>query len=334
MTFQDVTKTYAGSKQPAVQSLTWTVEEGCITALAGTSGSGKTTTLRLAAGLERPEQGTLEHQGRVWVKPGHFVPPEKRGIRFVFQDFALFPHWTVLENITRTMTLACGSAARESLAWMGLDGLEKRYPHELSGGQKQRLALARALVEHPSLLLLDEPFNNLDRRTKDEVTRVFRQKLKERGHTCLVVTHEKDEAYALADRIALFHEGRMVQEGQLDEVYRRPRTLGAALFFEKTNYFELRAVSPVLQARLLEALQPWQGAYVGLRPRFVRASAHQATGALPARVLDRRFHGAFTEYEVLLEAGDRLWLQDPTHSLPERVYVSWEPEAVLPFEAL
>lgn len=331
MTFESVTKTYDGSRVPAVVDLNWTVKEGTITALAGESGSGKTTTLRLISGLEIPEKGRIVFGETVWVGPGVFVPPEGRRVRMVFQDFALFPHWTCLENLTKTMEKPDQGLAKTTLSSLGLEGLERRYPHELSGGQKQRLALARAVVEKPSLLLLDEPFNNLDRKIKSEVIQVFRQKILERGHTALVVTHEKDEAYGLADHLAFFEGGRLLQEGTIQEVYENPRSLGAALFFEKTSMIPLNKIPPIFRKRLEGVLDLTKVCTLGLRPWSITLLAQPHPDALLAKVLQRRFHGSHWEYKVELEGGGELWFNSTNVSVEDHVFLGWDRHQVLGF---
>ncbi|HUP32947.1 MAG TPA: ABC transporter ATP-binding protein, partial [Gaiellaceae bacterium] len=213
------------------------VERGEFVALLGPSGCGKTTLLRLIAGFEEPEAGTVEVAGVPVAGEGSWVPPERRKVGMVFQDYALFPHLTVAENV------GFGLPRRERktrvpavLALVDLCGLGDRYPHELSGGQQQRVALARALAPRPELVLLDEPWSNIDphlRATmRDELARILRAI----NVTVVLVTHDREEAFSLADRIALMRNGSVVQEGTPEELYLAPATRWAAEFVGAGNF--------------------------------------------------------------------------------------------------
>ncbi len=228
-------KKFPGAGTAAVERIDFELGEGEFMALLGPSGCGKTTTLRLIAGFETQEAGQIWFAGRE-ISP---LPPEKRGIGFVFQDYALFPHLTVLENVAFGLRRLGRKAARaEALAMLGrvgLHGLEERYPHELSGGQQQRVALARALVMRPRLILLDEPFSNLDALLRVETRQEVRALLKEAGSAGILVTHDQEEALAVADRVAVMDKGRVVQIGTPDEIYRNPKNAFVASFIGRSN---------------------------------------------------------------------------------------------------
>jgi iron(III) transport system ATP-binding protein len=215
----------------AVSSAKLCVERGEFLALLGPSGCGKTTLLRLIAGFERPDTGEVWVEGRLVAGAGAWTRPERRHVGFVFQDYALFPHLTVAENV------GFGLARRERrrrradvLELVGLAGYERRYPHELSGGQQQRVALARALAPSPSLVLLDEPWSNIDpllrHSMRDELSAILRAA----GVTVLLVTHDREEAFSIADRIALMLDGSIVQAGTAEQVYYDPADSWAATF--------------------------------------------------------------------------------------------------------
>ncbi|MDZ7708195.1 MAG: ABC transporter ATP-binding protein [Trueperaceae bacterium] len=231
----------------AVDGVDLIVPPGRTLALLGPSGCGKSTLLRVVAGLEPPDAGTLRMDGRDLAG----VPPQRRGIGMVFQDYALFPHLTVKDNVAfglveRGWPVAEREArVTELLDAVDLTGLERRRPHELSGGQQQRVALARALAPRPALLLLDEPLSNLDRTLRDELTDELAELLSELDVQAIHVTHDQNEAFALADRVAVMHAGRIVQEGTPDELLDAPRNAWMARFLG------LRELIPAGQAKEL-----------------------------------------------------------------------------------
>lgn len=230
-----LTKRFPAMDLPAVRDVGFTVGDGEIVSLLGPSGCGKTTTLRLISGFERPDSGAISIGGRSIVD----LPPERRGIGIVFQDYALFPHLTVLENVMfglRTLPKAERRArAQEMLDLVFLADLAQRMPQALSGGQQQRIALARSLATHPRLILLDEPFSNLDATLREETRQEVRTLLRKVGSAAILVTHDQEEALAFSDRIVVMNQGRVEQMGTPEEVYRRPRTVFVARFLGRSN---------------------------------------------------------------------------------------------------
>jgi molybdate transport system ATP-binding protein len=226
-------KRFPGGPRIQVENLQ-TLGPGSTTVLFGASGSGKTTVLRCLAGLERPEQGSIRFGAEVWLDAASrtVLPAQRRGIGFVPQDYALFPHLSVAHNIG----YALGGIGREkkqaqvrqTVEWLGLEGLEQRRPRELSGGQRQRVALARALVRRPRLLLLDEPLSALDAPTRGRLRGDLRQLLKALGIPTILVTHERTEALALGDQLIVMEAGQIVQRGSVPEVFSRPANLAVA----------------------------------------------------------------------------------------------------------
>jgi iron(III) transport system ATP-binding protein len=230
---------------PTVNDVNFSLEAGKIVALLGPSGCGKTTTLRLIAGFEQPDAGEIKLEGRTLYGPGMDLPPEARGIGFVFQDYALFPHLSVLENVIFGLHHLPKSErlerAREVLALVGLLVFQDRAPHQLSGGQQQRVALARALAPRPKLILLDEPFSSLDAQLRASTRLEVRRILEQIGATALLVTHDQEEAMAFADRLIVMRDGRIEQEGSPERVYAQPRTAFVANFLGRTNLIPGRA---------------------------------------------------------------------------------------------
>ena len=230
---RDLSKTFDGVR--AVDGLDLEVPTGSLTALLGPSGCGKTTALRLIAGLERPDRGTVEVRGRVVAGDGTWVPPERRRVGMVFQEWALFPHLDVTANIAFGLDGDIVDRVAVMLELAQLDGLAHRMPHELSGGQQQRVALARALAPGPDLLLLDEPFSNLDAQLRAEVRGQVRAILEATGTTAVFVTHDQEEALSIADRIAVMVEGTVRQTATPFEIYTAPRDAQVARLVGQAN---------------------------------------------------------------------------------------------------
>jgi iron(III) transport system ATP-binding protein len=214
---RNLTKQFGLDELPAVRDVSFSLEKGEILALVGPSGCGKTTTLRMIAGFERPERGSVILAGKVVAGGSVFVPPERRGVGMVFQEHALFPHLTVLDNVGFGLSGKPKSARQKTslrmLELLGLHRLANRYPHELSGGERQRVALARAMAPQPIVLLLDEPFSSLDADLRYQVREEVRVILKSMQATAIFVTHDQEEALFMGDRLAVFNQGRLEQIG-------------------------------------------------------------------------------------------------------------------------
>jgi iron(III) transport system ATP-binding protein len=235
-----VTMTYPGGQMPAVYGISFKVNKGEVLALLGPSGSGKTTVLRLIAGFEVPDHGKISLGGQEVSRPDRCLPPEKRGVGMVFQDYALFPHLTVAKNVAFGLR-RLGVADRkqrvmEVLTLVGLTGFEQCYPHELSGGQQQRVALARAIAPNPIVVLLDEPFSNLDPDMRSRMRYEVQQILKRVGTTAILVTHDHEEAFAMADHIAVLNAGRLEQLDTPEVIYHTPSTPFVADFVGQADF--------------------------------------------------------------------------------------------------
>src|SRR4249919_2733477 len=225
-----ITKRYQGT--PVVNDVSLEIAEGEFFVLLGPSGSGKSTLLRAVAGLSGVDHGRISLHGRDVTH----VAARKRGVGLVFQNYALFQHMTVAENIEfalrvrRMRARARRERRKELLRLVALEGLDDRLPTQLSGGQQQRIAVARALAHKPEVLLLDEPFGALDAKIREELRRTIRQIQQELGVTTILVTHDQEEAFALADRIGVMHQGRLLELGKPDDLYTRPQTRFVATF--------------------------------------------------------------------------------------------------------
>ncbi|MDB5572269.1 MAG: iron transporter ATP-binding protein [Hyphomicrobiales bacterium] len=291
----------------AVDDVSLRVEPGEIVCLLGHSGCGKTTLLRVVAGLERPGAGRVLLDGREVAGPSRFTPPEQRGVGMMFQDYALFPHLTIVDNVmfglSRTPAAKAGAIARAALARVGLARYAEDYPHMLSGGEQQRVALARALAPHPGILLMDEPFSNLDQRMRERIRQETSSLLREKGATALVVTHDPQEAMLLADRIALMRAGRIVQAGTAQELYERPNGLFAARFFCDLNEIPATAENGCVVTPLgtfaAPAGVPDGAVTVCVRPQGIAPQEAQA-GARGV-MLTRRFLGDYEVAQVAVE---------------------------------
>lgn len=230
---------------PVVDSLNFNVKENEIFALLGPSGCGKTTCLRLISGFERADKGQVRIEDKVLESSNIHVAPQDRGVGFVFQDYALFPHLSVIDNVAFGLTdipkYKRNVFAEEVLCRTGMGDYKDRSPNELSGGQQQRVALARAIAPKPRLVLLDEPFSNLDARLRDVTRKEVRDILKKGGMSALLVTHDQEEALSFADRIAVMNEGKIEQIGTPEEVYYNPKTKFVAQFLGQTNLFHAEA---------------------------------------------------------------------------------------------
>ena len=238
----------------ALDDVTLDVAAGDITCLVGHSGCGKSTLLRAIAGVERIDAGTIRIDGELVAGPGVFVEPEARGVGLMFQDYALFPHLSVRHNIgfglKRMGRRASAARVEDVIARVGIGALADRYPHMLSGGEQQRVALARALAPQPRVLLMDEPFSNLDLRLRHTVRRETVDLLRTLGTTVIVVTHDPEEALMLGDRVVLMQAGRVIEHGRGETLYVAPRTTCAGEFFSRFNRVPARRVGDRLQTAL------------------------------------------------------------------------------------
>ena len=269
------------------------VAEGGVLALLGPSGCGKTTLLRLIAGFEAPDAGSIELDGRTLVSEGVFVPPDKRRISMVFQDFALFPHMNVRANVAFGLPRGADKRARvaELLGLVDLEGLDARMPHQLSGGQQQRVALARALAAEPEIMLLDEPFSNLDPSIRARVRAEVKALIHQIGITAVFVTHDQEEALSVADRVAVMMDGRILQSGPPADVYTHPVSRAVGEFVGNANVVEGTVEDSMLDCEL--GRLPVDAGFNGKADVMVRAESLVLSegDGVPAEVIGIEYYG-------------------------------------------
>jgi len=313
----------------AVADFSLDVQHGEFVTLLGPSGCGKTTMLRIVAGLERPDSGRVFIFGREVTH----VPPERRDVGMVFQNYALFPHMTVFENVAFPMRIAkrpkheIREKVREYLALVRLEGLERRYVTQLSGGQKQRVALARALARSPKILLLDEPLSALDAKIRLQLREEIRELQQKLGITTLYVTHDQEEALSISDRVVVMNEGRIEQVGTPTEIYFRPRTLFVASFVGIINFFTGTAVvtNGEIKLKWHEILlslppgtnvEPGEAISIGVRPERISfvldgAPIPPEHNVVPGEVSCVAFLGSIMRVEVILVDGTKAKIDLP-----------------------
>lgn len=336
---QDLHKSYGNRREQvvAVDGVSFEVPEGVFYTLLGPSGCGKTTTLRCIAGLERPSGGQIVVEGQTVSshRPRAFIPPHRRDIGMVFQSYAIWPHMTVFDNVAFPLKVSRESVSasekkrrvEEALATVQLHGYAGRMATQLSGGQQQRLALARALVRRPKLLLLDEPLSNLDAKLRDELRTELRNLQRRLGITTLYVTHDQTEALSMSNTIAVMHEGRIAQESSPRTIYQRPNSRFVANFVGGTNFIDARVSSvddgdgTILESSFgsVSAVCP-DGTAVGeevtlaIRPENVRLHLEAAHGknVFPGTVEEIMFLGEYLDCRVRLGQSVLLTRQHPT----------------------
>ena len=319
---------YAGRSKPAVDGVSFSLPAGEIGVLIGPSGCGKTTLLRAVAGLERAQAGSISLAKQIVGSSTVQVPAESRRIGMVFQDYALFPHLNSAQNVAFGLTQLPASQrtqrVNEVLELVGLGKVHKRFPHELSGGQQQRVALARALAPQPRLLLLDEPFSNLDVDLRERLAHEVRAILKAAGATALFVTHDQLEAFAIGDRIGVMHEGHLHQWDDAYALYHRPATRFVADFIGHGVFTHARiqqhSEGVVVHTSLgdLEDLQecPLPSAYPGgLCDVLLRADdiVHDDHAPVKAQILRKAFRGSEFLYTLRLSSGETVVAHVPSH---------------------
>jgi iron(III) transport system ATP-binding protein len=325
---EDVSLHYPGASRAAADHVSLRLTTGQIGVLIGPSGCGKTSLLRAIAGLERPSGGSIWVQDRLLSGPGLHMAPEDRQIGMVFQDYALFPHLSVADNIAFGIK-HLGTAARkervaELLDVVGLAHAAQRAPHQLSGGQQQRIALARALAPRPQLLLLDEPFSSLDVDLRERLAHDLRTILKQTGTTALFVTHDQQEAFALGDVIGVMHQGRLEQWDSPYELYHRPATRFVAEFIGHAVFTPAQIVmcahGPCVHTPLGEIDNPNECPPPGVYPDgqcdvLLRADdiIHDDDSPVKGRIERKAFRGSEFLYTLRLPTGEQVMTHVPSH---------------------
>ncbi|HHM05065.1 MAG TPA: ABC transporter ATP-binding protein, partial [Gammaproteobacteria bacterium] len=298
------------------------VNKGCIACLLGSSGCGKTTVLRAIAGFEPVTQGEIVLDGSIASRPGFTLPPEKRRLGMVFQDYALFPHMDVTHNVCFGLRGMSSTAKRNTaaqlLATVGLADFGGRYPHELSGGQQQRVALARALAARPALILMDEPFSNLDVELRERLGLEVRDVLKEHNIAAVLVTHDQQEAFALGDMIGIMQNGQVIQWDTPLNIYHEPANRYVADFIGQGVFLSGTVLTPdSIQTEVGvisgDRAYPWErGSKVDvlLRPDDV---LHDPKSSLQGNIVKKAFKGAEILYTLRLATGTTLLALFPSH---------------------
>lgn len=325
---RNLIKQFQGTAQSAVNNISFELGSGEILALVGPSGCGKTTTLRIIAGLERPDSGTVRLNDRMVVSDSVFVPPEKRGVGMVFQDHALFPHLTVSENIAFGLRGQSQAQIKQTVGEMlhlvGLLPLAKRYPHALSGGERQRVALARALAPRPVLVLMDEPFSSLDADLRMEMREHVRRILKSMQATVVFVTHDQEEALYMGDRLAVLQHGRLEQIGTPEEIFHGSDTHFVAEFMGDSDFLKGRVTPAGIQTEiglLRQVVDLPVSTLVEIAIRADDIDFHM-DGSGNSVIQERFFRGAFNLYRLRLDSGQTLHaFTDHTRILPVGVRV-------------
>lgn len=302
ISLSDVTVSFNGTT--ALDRFDLDVPSGALTAVVGPSGCGKTTALRAIAGFQTITTGTITLNGQLVATDTTNTPPERRGVGMVFQEFALFPHISVAENVGYGVRGADRvDRVRRTLRLVGLEGYEDRFPHELSGGEQQRVALARALAPGPDVVLLDEPFSNLDAPQRERMRRELRRIIHSVGVTAVLVTHDQAEALAVGDRIAVMSEGRVVQSGTPVEVYARPVSPWVARFLGEAMILEGVAEGGAIDTGIgvvPTSLADGASAKVMVRPEWVRPTVvDHGVG----KIVDREFYGHDQRVAIRLDDG-------------------------------
>jgi iron(III) transport system ATP-binding protein len=358
ISIERVTKRFGATA--AVRDLTLEVRAREFVTLLGPSGCGKTTLLRLIAGFATPDAGTIRVGATTLSTPSTVVPPERRGMGMVFQNYAVWPHRTVSQNVAfglevrKVRRAEIRTRVAEVLELVNLGGLEARYPAQLSGGQQQRVALARSLVVEPSILLLDEPLSNLDAKLRERMRWELKALQRRTGITFVYVTHDQSEAMALSDRIAVMYQGELMQLGTPREVYTRPANRTVADFMGLVNLVPARVVRAAGATSVVAiagggtftvAVPPRitgsRAVQLAIRPENVRLApcapgAAARAGEVPGTVSEVTFLGNLTDCFVTLEDGTRLRVQaDPAGALEvgQTVTVAFDPDAATVFEA-
>ncbi|MBK9079890.1 MAG: ABC transporter ATP-binding protein [Hyphomicrobium sp.] len=314
LTIENLTRTYG--EATALNGVSLDVSPGEIVCLLGPSGCGKTTLLRVVSGIERPSTGRVLINDREVAGPTRYVPPEDRSIGLMFQDFALFPHLNILDNVAFGLRSLAPDvrerSARAILDRVGLADFAEAYPSTLSGGQQQRVALARAIVPRPAVMLMDEPFSGLDIQLRDTMQEETLALLRETRATSLIVTHNPEEAMRLGDRIVVLKSGRIVQQGSTETLYRNPASLFVARLFSEINEIPVR----VQDGRVVTAagtfaapgLSDGTAAVLCLRERAIEITPAGANGCdkLNGRVTDIKFLGDMTRIDLAVEGFDQI----------------------------
>lgn len=344
LSLQGISVTY--QQQKVVTDISFDLVEGDIGCLLGPSGCGKTTILRTIAGFEIPAAGTIRLKDKIISDRQNVVPPEKRKIGMVFQDFALFPHLNVEQNIIFGLDKknSAGNRQRcnELLKLIDLEGTNKKYPHQLSGGQQQRVALARAMAPRPEILLLDEPFSSLDIELREQLAREIRQILKQENITAILVTHDQQEAFAMADKVGLIHDGKLIQWDTAYNLYHKPVSRFAADFIGQGKFIageyigenQIKTEIGIIKGDVPAQCKPGCKLDLLIRPDDV---IHDDHSVIRLEIVERLFRGADFLYTLQLDSGGNLLCiasSHHDHKLHEKLGIKFDVSHIVMFPQL
>ncbi|MFC1237047.1 ABC transporter ATP-binding protein [Vibrio sp. F74] len=323
-----------------LESLSLEVEQGEIVCLLGASGCGKTTLLKAIAGLLPLTSGTLSLNGQLLDDGESWLPPEQRHIGMIFQDYALFPHLTVAENIAFGLREASNAeklkVVEEMLALIHLPGYQNRYPHQLSGGQQQRIAIARSLAYKPNLLLLDEPFSNIDTQVRHDLILQIRKIFKQQGVTAIFVTHSREEAFAFADKMAVMNNGVIEQFGEASDLYHQPSSKFVANFLGGGSYLAAKKISETKFETVLGIITAQSKGNIAngdhcqllIRPQYVQVSQNVAG---VAKVVEQLFMGDQCRYVIEIDDTKLVATAASAISVGDTVSIALEEQSILAF---
>jgi iron(III) transport system ATP-binding protein len=325
LSVDSISKSFDKGKTFALKEVSFNLKEGDVCAIVGESGSGKTTLVRLIAGLERPDHGSIILNNKELSSVKKLVPPEKRKIGLVFQEYALFPHFDLLKNVSYGISKLKNKKERalEMLELVGLSGLEKRYPHQLSGGQQQRVALARALAPNPSLLILDEPFSNLDAMLRMQLRSQVFEIIKKTGVTAIFVTHDTQDALSVADEILILQHGKVIQKDQASNLYIKPNSVYVASLFGNTIQ-----LNKELQTAFDCPLNPNCSHAIRNENLTINEECEYVTHA---RVLKKTFMGNSTQLLLKLDNGHQISVVTKDTNVADRIKIGFNSTDVLEF---
>jgi iron(III) transport system ATP-binding protein len=321
-----LSKSFDKGKSFALKDVSFSLKDADVYAIVGESGSGKTTLIRLIAGLETPDNGTIEINGKQVSSIHKIVSPEKRNIGFVFQEYALFPHLKLVENVMYGLSKMKNKEQRanEVLELVGLLDLKDRYPHQLSGGQQQRVALARALAPNPSLLILDEPFSNLDAMLRAQLRNEVFDIVKKAGVTAIFVTHDTQDALAVADEILILQHGKLVQKDAAANLYSKPSSVYVASLFGNTIQLSKEIQSAFECPLKTDCCHAIRNENIAIND--------ECDYVTHATVLKKTFMGSDTQLFLRLDNGEHLTVVTKHNHVDERITIGFNSKDVLEFK--
>ena len=330
LTIESLSKSFDKGKSYALENVSFNLKAGQVCAIVGESGSGKTTLVRCIAGLERPDHGTITMEGNTLVSLDKFVQPEKRKVGLVFQEYALFPHLTILDNVLYGISKMKNKKkrAQEMLDLVGLSEMGKRYPYQLSGGQQQRVALARALAPEPSLLILDEPFSNLDMMLRTQLRNEVFDIIKKTNVTVLFVTHDTQDALSVADEILILQKGKVIQKDVASNLYIKPNTLYVASLFGNTVHIN-KNIQTAFRCPLKEdCCHAIRNDKIKVSPSPIDTDCEYITSAKVIRKVEL---GDTVQLLLKLESGEQLTVVTEDKIIEETIFIGFNSKDILEF---